>query len=72
MTIKIKAKIGDTVKTISGDEFIVMSEETDENGIQYVYRVSDEEAKERGDDMIFAWDSYGVPDTNFTIIKNIK
>lgn len=71
MTIKTKAKIGDTVKTISGDEFIVMSEETDENGIQYVYRVSDKESEERGDDMIFAWDSYGVPDTNFTIIKTL-
>jgi hypothetical protein len=66
---KEKANIGDTIKTISGDEFIVMSEDTDDRGTQWVYRVSDEEADKRGDDMIFAWDSYGVPDTNFIIIK---
>ncbi len=64
-----KAKIGDTIRTKCGDEFIVMSEETDERGVQYVYRVSDQECEERGDDMIFAWDSYGVPDYKFTIIK---
>ena len=66
-----KAKIGDTIITKSGDEFIVKSEETDKDGTQWVYRLSNEEYNELGVDGIFSWDSYGVPDPNFKVKNEI-
>lgn len=65
-----KANIGDTVRTISGNEFVVMSEEYDEKtDEQWVYTVSDEYFKENPEQMYFSPESYGVPDCNFEVIK---
>ena len=65
----MKAAIGDTVRTKMGNEFIVRNQETDEEGIQWVWTYSEEAYKEWGDDVYFLPGSYSVPSTNFTIIK---
>ncbi len=65
-----KANIGDTVRTISGDEFVVMSEEYDEKeNVQLVYTVSDEYFEKNPEQAFFSPESYGVPDCNFEVIK---
>lgn len=62
-----KAKIGDKIRTKSGLEFIVKSQEIDEHGIQWVWPISNEEYK---DEDIFSQESYGVPSPNFTTISS--
>ncbi len=63
------AKIGDTVRTFNGSEFVVLSQEVDnrdEGNSQYVWSISEEEYT---DDMIFSPCDYGVPNQNFMIVK---
>lgn len=72
-----KANIGDTVRSKSNnpkdgyfhnedgyDEFVVVSEEIDKDGIQWVWRCDINAC-----DCMFSPCSYGMPDTNFDVIK---
>ena len=64
----MRAQIGDTVKSKhSKDEFVVTREEVDENGTQWVWRC--ECPDPQSIDCMFSACSYGMPDTNFEIIK---
>lgn len=63
-----KANIGDTVKTTSGDEFVVLDQMI-EDGQQHVWRCKCEAPF----DCLFSPCSYGVPSQNFEVInKEIK
>lgn len=62
-----KANVGDTIRTKSGDEFIVLKEEVDDHDTQWVWRCNCDEGEECN---YFSRCSYGVPDTNFEVIKN--
>ena len=59
------AQIGDTIRTTSGTEFIVQSQEI-VDGTQWVWSITDEEYEE---EMMFSPVDYGVPATNFEIIN---
>lgn len=62
-----KANIGDTVRSISGDEFVVLKEEYDEkDDVQWVWRCNCDETE---DCIYFSPCSYGMPDQNFEVIK---
>lgn len=65
-------KIGDTIRTISGDEFIVAYVETDKEDIQYVSEHSKEAMDALGEDIYFHPMGYLVPDCNFEIIKKAE
>ena len=79
-----RANIGDTVRSKSNDPkggyfrgedgydtFVVMKEEVDERGTQWVWRCVCPYPPEdpRSDECIFSPCSYGMPDTKFDIIK---
>ena len=60
------AKIGDTVRTCTGREFVVLSQEMEEDGRQLTSAIPDEE---HTDDHSFSPSEYAVPNCNFMIIK---
>ena len=70
-TDKDKAKIGDTVRSFDGVEIIVKMEETDKDGMQYVWRESKEYFDDNPDQMYFSPESWALPWQNFEIVNKV-